>query len=70
MLGLASNNMKKSINVLGEDVDQENFPFTYRWAKINKNGLENTIKKMQAVDNSSVSTIIITLETEFRTDED
>lgn len=60
--------MKNSINILGEEIDQENFPTLYKWATINKAGLENTIKKMQTVDNSSVSTILITLETEFKTD--
>ena len=60
--------MKNSINILGEDIDPENFPALYQWAEKNKAGLENTIIKMQAVDNSSVSTILITLETEFQTD--
>lgn len=60
--------MEDPINILGEEIDPENFPALYKWAKINKMGLENTIKKMQAVDNSSVSAILITLETEFGND--
>lgn len=60
--------MEKSINILGQEIDPENFPAIYKWAKVNKTGLENTIKKMQAVDNSSVSTILITLENEFQND--
>jgi hypothetical protein len=57
--------MKKQINILGVEIDKENLPFVYRWAEVNKPGLENTIRKMQAVDNSSVSTILVTLEIEF-----
>ena len=58
----------KTIKILGEEINSDNFPAIYQWAKVNQAGLENTIKKMQTVDNSSVSTILITLETEFRND--
>ena len=60
--------MEDIINILGEEINPENFPALYKWAKVNKAGLENTIKRMQAVDNSSVSAILITLETEFGND--
>ena len=42
--------MKDSINILGEEIDLENFPALYKWATANKAGLENTIKKIQ-IDN-------------------
>lgn len=60
--------MKKSIEILGEKITEEKMPALYRWAEVNRSGLENTIKQMQTVDNSSISTILITLESEFGND--
>lgn len=36
----------KSIKILGEDIDQVNFPILYKWAKENPETLESQLKSI------------------------
>lgn len=59
-----------SIEILGEKIDPEQMPVLYKWAKVNPEGLERTLKAMSEKDGSSISTNMVMLESDMRTDND
>lgn len=60
--------MEKPIKVLGEDIDPENFPALYRWAKANLRGLENVVKKTAEANRQTISATLVIMENEYQND--
>lgn len=44
---------KNTITILGVDLTQENFPNLYRWAKVNPEGLEETLRSLAKASGGS-----------------
>lgn len=60
--------MKENIKILDEDIDPENFPVLYRWAKVNPQGLERTIMQISKKNNEEIRTSLVFLEHELSND--
>lgn len=60
--------MEKSIKILGEYIDPENFPALYRWAKVNPQGLEAIVKKTSEANNEPIATTLAIMENEYQND--
>lgn len=60
--------MEKSIKILGESIDQENFPALYRWAKVNPTYLEEVVRKTAEANKQSVASTLAIMENEYQND--
>jgi len=60
--------MSEPISILGEEITQERFPALYRWAKVNKEGLERVVKKTSEFNKEPVGTTLAIMESEYQTD--
>lgn len=57
---------EKSVVVLGEIIDQKNFPKLYEWAKTNPEWLETTLKSIASGTGGSITSAIINLESDLQ----
>jgi hypothetical protein len=62
--------MEKPIEILGEEIDPEQMPVLYKWAKINPEGLARQLKSMSEKNKVSVASVMVMLESDTRTDND
>ena len=58
--------MSGPTTILGVELTENNFPEICKWAKVNPEGLERTIKKMMEKDGSAVAVCFSTLESSFK----
>lgn len=59
---------QEPIKILNEEIDPENFPVLYKWAKVNPEGLASQLKSMSEKNKESVGMSMVNLESDMRTD--
>ena len=62
--------MEQPIEILGEEIDPDQMPVLYKWAKKNPDGLTRTLKRMSEKNNESIGSAMAMLESDMRTDND
>jgi len=60
--------MEKPITILREEIDPEQMPVLYKWAKVNPEGLARTLKSMSEKNKESIGSAMVNLESDMRTD--
>jgi len=63
--GFMGKNKKDKVIILGKEIDKENFPKLYDWARVNPDTLEKNIKRrIKEKGNKNLYDVMIALEKE------
>ena len=57
-----------TIKILGEEINSDQMPVLFKWAKTNPEGLAATLKSMSEKNNESVGSAMAMLESDLQTD--